>query len=46
MSKYKFYKDEHIEIKEFCDEMEIDFASTGMNVPDMYFLKELGVPSL
>jgi sialic acid synthase SpsE len=43
MSKYKFYKDEHIEIKEFCDEMEIDFASTGMNVPDMYFLKELGV---
>ena len=43
LRKYKFYKDEHVILKEFCDQLDIDFSSTAMNMPDIDFLNDLGV---
>jgi sialic acid synthase SpsE len=43
LKKYKFYHNEHIEMKKYCDKVGIDFSSTGMNMPDLEFLKNIGV---
>jgi sialic acid synthase SpsE len=44
VEKYYLRHDEHIELKQYCDQVGIVFFSTPFSVQEAVFLEELGVP--
>jgi N-acetylneuraminate synthase len=46
LEKFQCTPEQHIELKEYADKLQIDFASTALTEPDVKFLRELGVAFL
>ena len=44
VSKYYLRQDQHIELKKYCDQIEIDFCSTPFSIAESDLLQELNVP--
>ena len=46
LEKFQCNQDQHAMLKQYADELRIDFASTALTEPDVAFLVELGVAFL
>ncbi|MCB9025428.1 MAG: N-acetylneuraminate synthase family protein [Bdellovibrionaceae bacterium] len=44
VTKYYLREEQHYELKQFCEEVNIDFCSSGFSTDEVRFLEQLGVP--